>query len=266
MSSKKENRARKIIRNLRPIDDALFAVLAEDKAVIQEMLRVFLSDDKLVVTEVIPQRSIANLLGRAIRLDALCRLGDGRRCNVEIQRADNDDHLRRVRYNASGITWSATNKGTKFSDVPDVCVIYISEFDFLGGGCTIYHVDNVIRETGQTVDNGLEMIFINANIADGSKIADLMRCFLQSNVSNPEFPALSKKMDEIKNTEKGVNEMSSVIERYYQEDLQKEKTKIEMDTIARLVEKGLLSIEQGAQELGISKEKMQAILSAQKNG
>ena len=209
-----------IIRRLRPIDDALFEVLAEDIEVIQEMLRVILSDNKLIVDRVIPQRTVANLLGRAVRLDAWCHLGDGRECNVEVQRADNDDHLRRVRYNSSGITWTETNKGTDFKDIPDLCVIYISEFDFLGGGHTTYHIDKVVRETGMRVSDGLEEIFVNTNIDDGSAVADLMRCFLQSNVSNPKFPALSRKMNGIKNTKEGMHSMSAVIDKYYGEEIQ----------------------------------------------
>ena len=210
-----------IVRRLRPIDDALFAVLAEDTEVIQEILRVILSDPGLVVDRVVPQRAVSNLLGRSVRLDAWCHLGDGRECNVEVQRADHDDHLRRVRYNSSGITWTQAGKGTDFKDIPNVCVIYISEFDFLGGGRTIYHVAKVVRETGDCVDDGLEEIFVNTSIDDGSVVADLMRCFLQSDVSNPKFPALSRKMNGIKNTTEGVDAMSSVVEKYFGNDLHK---------------------------------------------
>lgn len=209
-----------VVRKLRPIDDALFEVLAEDIEVIQEMLRVILSDKGLIVDRVTPQRSVPNLLGRAVRLDAWCHLGDGRECNVEVQRADNDDHLRRVRYNSSGITWTETEKGTDFKNIPDLCVIYISEFDFLGGGHTIYHIDKVVRETGLCISDGLEEIFVNTNIDDGSAIADLMRCFLQSDVSNPQFPALSRKMNGIKNTREGVLGMCAVLDKYYKEEVQ----------------------------------------------
>ena len=68
------------------------------------MLRTILEEDELVVQDVITQNSEKNLYGRSVRLDALCTLGNGEKCNIEIQRSDNDDHLRRVRYNASSIT------------------------------------------------------------------------------------------------------------------------------------------------------------------
>jgi len=39
----------KRVRQLRPIDDAMFKKLAESKAVCQEILRVILNDKKLIV-------------------------------------------------------------------------------------------------------------------------------------------------------------------------------------------------------------------------
>ena len=84
------------------------------------MLRTILEEDELVVQDVITQNSEKNLYGRSVRLDALCTLGNGEKCNIEIQRSDNDDHLRRVRYNASSITLrdfvnTEINDGTKTS-------------------------------------------------------------------------------------------------------------------------------------------------------
>ncbi|MCR4745829.1 MAG: hypothetical protein K5894_11475, partial [Lachnospiraceae bacterium] len=60
-----------------------------------------------------------------------CILGNGVLVNIEVQRADNDDHLRRVRFNASSITVKDSNTGEKFENVKDVYVVYISENDFL---------------------------------------------------------------------------------------------------------------------------------------
>lgn len=92
-----------VVKKLRPIDDACFEVIADDIAFCQEMLRIILSDGKLIVKDVVVQKSIKNIYGRSVRLDALCTLGNGKKCNIEVQRVDNDDHLRRVRFNAASI-------------------------------------------------------------------------------------------------------------------------------------------------------------------
>lgn len=145
-----------------------FEVLA-NKPVCQEMLRTILEDEELIVQDVITQNSEKNLYGRSVRLDALCTLGNGEKCNIEIQRSDNDDHLRRVRYNASSITLRNSQIGTKFDKIPEVYVVFISEFDVFKMGKTVYHVDNVIRETKKIVQDGLHRIFVNTEIDDGTK-------------------------------------------------------------------------------------------------
>lgn len=62
----------------------------------------------------------------------------------------------RVRYNGAILTTNLTDPGEKFKDVPDVCVVFISRFDIFKGNLPLYHVDRVIRETGQRADNGFE--------------------------------------------------------------------------------------------------------------
>ena len=105
----------KRVRLLRPIDDVMFKKLAESREVCQEILRVILDDKKLIVEEVISEDSIANIFGRAVRLDALCILGNGTMCNIEIQKENVNDDVRRVRYNASSIVSRFSEKGLIFS-------------------------------------------------------------------------------------------------------------------------------------------------------
>lgn len=228
-----EKRVEKV-RDFRPIDDAFFEVLAQNKEVCQEMLRVFLEDAELIVNSVITQSSKKNLYGRSVRLDALCTLGSGIKCNIEVQRADNDNHLKRVRFNASTITVRESEPGEKFDDVIELYVVYISEFDFLKGGKTIYHVDKVLRETGTVIDDGLHEIFINTVIDDGTDIADLMSCFMKKEVKNPKFPALTAEMTRLKETEGGVQAVCDVMKKY--EDIAVRNERIEM--VKKMIEKG----------------------------
>ena len=121
------------VKNFRPIDDVFFEVLASNKAVCQEMLRTILEDKELIVEDVIVQSSERNIYGRSVRLDALCTLGTGKKVNIEVQRSDNDNHFKRVRFNESVITAKESNTGDEFEDIIDLYVVYISEFDFIKG-------------------------------------------------------------------------------------------------------------------------------------
>ena len=48
-------------------------------------------------------------------------------------------------------------------------------------------IDSVIRETGETIDDGLHRIIVNASVNDGTKSARLMAHFRESDFSDDEF-------------------------------------------------------------------------------
>ena len=202
------------VKNFRPIDDTFFEVLADDIGVCQEMLRIILEDEKLIVKDVIVQSSERNLYGRSVRLDALCILGNGKKCNVEVQRSNKDHHLKRVRFNASVITVRDSQTDDKFEETIDLIVVYISEFDIFKRGRVIYHVDSVIRETQEKVDDGLERVFVNTAVKDGTTISEYMDCFLQKEIDNAKFPKLTNRVHYLKHEEGGVNAMCEVMEQY----------------------------------------------------
>ena len=132
-----------------------------------------------------------------------------------------------------------------FADVVELYVVYISEFDLFGRGKTIYHMDKTLRETGELVEDGLHEIFVNAAINDGSDIAELMTCFMQSEVNNPKFPELTKEMFRLKHTEGGLRAMSAVSEMLREEGrlegLEKGRLEGRVEALINLVMEGLLS-------------------------
>lgn len=71
-----------------------------------------------------------------------------------MQRSDNDNHLKRARFNASSITVKDSKPGDTFEDIIELYIVYISEFDFFKGNKTIYHVESVLKET----EGGLQAV------------------------------------------------------------------------------------------------------------
>ena len=226
------------IKEFRLIDDIFFEVFASDIPACQEILRVILEDAELIVNDVVVQSSERNLYGRSVRLDALCTLGNGSLCNIEIQRADNDNHLKRARFNAANITVKESETGTNFEKIKDVYIIYISEKDFFKGGFTTYHIDKVIRENGITVDDGLHEIFVNASVNDGSNIAELMQCFTQKNLNNPKFRAVTRRFKELKETEGGLTTKCKLMDDIEYEEKQKEKEKVRIELLTNMINNG----------------------------
>ena len=131
-----------------------------------------------------------------------------------MQRSNNDNHLKRVRYNAASIAVVDSKRGDKFRELEDLYVVYISEFDVFHSGYTKYHVDSVVRETGRKVKGGLERIFVNTEIKDGTELSELMTCFLEKEVDNPNFPEFSKRMKFLKHEKGGLDAVCDVMERY----------------------------------------------------
>lgn len=131
----------KTVEELNIIDDTFFHKMVEDIGFCEEMLSTVLQQ-KIIVESVIPQNSIKNLQGRSVILDAYCVLENGRKCNVEVQKENDDDHIRRVRYNAACLTANITSPGTHFKEVPDVIMIFVSKFDIFKAGKPIFKEQN----------------------------------------------------------------------------------------------------------------------------
>ncbi|MBP5587873.1 MAG: PD-(D/E)XK nuclease family transposase [Treponema sp.] len=219
------------VRNLRLIDDAFFQLAASRKAVCQEILRTLLDDDELVVVEVTVQTEMVSL-ERKVRLDALCIMSNKELCNIEMQKGNQNDDIRRVRFHASTITSNKTPKGTEFKDVPNVKVVYISEYDALKNNQTITHVCRCqkVGDKYIPIDDGEDIIFANASVDDFTKKSKLLKRFLErDSFRDPDFPELSDVMRYYKETEEGVSVMSSASEEFMEMGARRERINTERE-------------------------------------
>ena len=238
----------KYAKLLNPIDDLMFCKMAEHKEFCEEILRVILEDDKLTVLEAIPQWQGKNLSGRSVVLDAKCVTGDGRQINIEVQKADDDNHLKRARYNASILTTNIAKTGKRFEFIPDVCIVFISKFDIFDSGLPLYHIDKVVRETGQVIEDGLTEIFVNTVNYDGSKPARLMKLFTDNDAySNDEFPITSELKSRLKSSEGGSKTMNEILEKLISDEKRESEKRGREEGIMLGKEEGMmLGKEEGA--------------------
>lgn len=205
------------IDRLRPIDDTFMQKLGEDREFCQEMLRIIMDKPTLEVISNTTQKSIHNIDTRSVTIDIKCIDETCTVYSVEVQKANDDDHQKRVRYNGACVDIQSLEKGKKFRELPDVCMIFISETDFLSRGKVIYHVDRTIRETGEMILNGYSEIYVNAEIDDGSDLAEYMKILKSETVcNNSKFPRICDLTGYYKNG-KGRLEMCNVVEEYAKE-------------------------------------------------
>ena len=235
------------------------------------------------VLRVIPQSTIANLQGRSVRLDVLadvvrveaelmedCPIGEkGAKVNIEVQKDNNDDHQRRVRYNASVITANETPTGAKFRNVPDVVAIFISKFDVFKEGEMLYQIDRKIRKSGTEVFNGFTEIYVNAAVKDRSTeglsaIADLMEIFVEEDrYDYDKFPKTSKRKDQFKNTEEGVKSMSRDLEAWADNRAREREVAGAIETYREFGTSDDDIINRIMDRFNVTKEYVQALLSPQ---
>ena len=141
-----------------------------------------------------------------------------------------------MRYNTSCITANITNPGTKFELVPNVIRIFISKSDMFKSGKTVYHIDRTVRETGTVTDNGLQEIYVNTKIDDGSDIAELMRIYKEQSVFDfKKFPKTSNRKGQFIRHEGGKRKMCELVENYAREVAEEEAKAM----AKRLLERGV---------------------------
>ena len=207
-----------LVQSLNVIDDIFFHKIAEDREVCEEILQIILEKPKLKVIQSQVQRFLRNNGAHSVILDALCELGDGSVANIEVQKADDDNHQKRVRFNQSNIDTLFTEKGIKYEDLPDIYMVFISKFDIFAKGRTIYHIERVIHETGDIVENGVHEVYVNVAVNDGSEISELMQYFKESTGTNNKFAKLCGRVNYFKHEKEGVKVMATLFDNYVAEE------------------------------------------------
>lgn len=229
---------RDIIDGLSPMDDTFMQKLAEHIGFCEELLQTILEMPGLHVIKVTPQCSLHNIDSRSVTVDILCEDSEGKQFSIEVQKSDNDNHQKRVRYNGACIQTIKFQKNTAFEQLFDLYMVYISAFDMFGKGKTIYHINRVIEETGDIVDNGYHEVYVNTQIDDGSDIAELMGILKSTEVPvNPKFPKTCEVISYYKKG-KGQFDMSTLVEDYakdYAEEVSFEKMK---NSAVRMIKRG----------------------------
>ena len=127
----REERIREI-QSFNLLSDVFMSVALKDVPACQHILRILTGINDLKVKEVRTQYTISRIKTHSVRLDVLAEAKEGKLYHIEIQRKDEIDPPKRIRYNGSLIDAEFLAKGVKYEALPDRIHFYISEKD-------IYH-------------------------------------------------------------------------------------------------------------------------------
>lgn len=76
----------------------------------------------------------------------------------------------------------------------------------------IYHVDRIIRETGEDFGDEAHIIYVNSQIKDDTKLGRLMQDFTCTNPDDMNYPVLAQRVRYFKEDTKGVATMCRAFE------------------------------------------------------
>ena len=101
-----------------------------DKKATEYVLRILTGKPDLTVQENLTEYRISKLDTRDAVLDVIAVDQAGVFYHIEIQLASSDDHILRVRFYSAMVDSELLEKGTKYSELPNTYIFYISLNDF----------------------------------------------------------------------------------------------------------------------------------------
>ncbi len=254
---KKEDLER--LRKFRLIDDDFMSKCFEDNIECTELVvRIVLNRDDLKIQQVHAQHQIKNLQGRSIILDIYAIDEQGKLYNIEIQRADKGADPKRARYHSSVMDSNILNIKQTYNELPETYVIFITENDVLKKNLPIYHIDRVIRETGEYFEDEAHIIYVNGAYQDETPLGILMKDFFCTNPEDMHYEALYERTRHFKETKEGVSTMCKMMEdmrneaaeeatRKANEEAERKAAKERIELAKNLIESHKLSMEEIAQ-------------------
>ena len=201
--------------------DLLSSVTFEDLLAAQDVLRIMTGMDELIVLRVEPQRSFRNMYGHSSISDVWAEDAAYNQYNLEIQIAENEDHLRRSRFIQSRIDSRCLSTGMEYGELPELYLIFITEKDFLGTNEGSFEIVHRIEGLGCQVDDGVHEMYANLEkpVDDDTK-QRLLKYIKDTNnleISTEGFENLAKRVNDLKSEEGGLRYMCSVMEREWAE-------------------------------------------------
>ena len=214
-------RRRRDIVEMNLTSDLLSSVTFEDLLAAQDVLRIMTGMDELIVLRVEPQRSFRNMYGHSSISDVWAEDAAYNQYNLEIQIAENEDHLRRSRFIQSRIDSRCLSTGMEYGELPELYLIFITEKDFLGTNEGSFEIVHRIEGLGCQVDDGGHEIYANLEkpVDDDTK-QRLLKYIKDTNnleISTEGFENLAKRVNDLKSEEGGLRYMCSVMEREWAE-------------------------------------------------
>lgn len=240
------------LRGMRPIDDTLMRRMFKNNVPLAEMvLRIILEKPDLQVTSIETQSDMKRVTGaRSICLDAEATDSDGKKYDIEVQKASAGARPKRARYHSSVMDIENLDASQSFEELPETYVIFITENDVYKKGEPFYRIERMNLTTNQPFEDEAHIVFVNGAYEGEGDFGNLMHDFRCAEPEDMLIDLMREQAFYYKKTVEGVNEMCQAME-----DLRVESTqRAVLKNILALMETTKWTFEQALANLKIPSE------------
>ena len=187
-----------------------------------------------------------------------------------MQTTDMHNLPKRSRYYQGMIDLNLIERGAEYNDLQISYIIFICTFDVFGLGYHKYSFENRCIEIPDLVlGDGTKKIFLCAR-GDKNDVSKEMQEFLDwlatgTQKTNAFIGKLKQAVEEIRKSEKWRLQYMTLemkLKEQYKEGQEAGVEEGKLIAIAGLIKDGIISIKQGASQLGVSEKEMTSILAA----
>ncbi|MFI3212449.1 MAG: hypothetical protein R3Y24_03825 [Eubacteriales bacterium] len=220
---------RKTILLFQLTSDIFFSKVLEDIEACEEVTNI-ITEKEFKIKEVKSQYSIRQLASHSVVLDILAIEEMATRIHLEMHPQNNEDHMKRIRYNSACVDVEILEKSKEYKGLSDVHGIYISKKRFGGTKKGISKIKRVFENTnselkdlkGQVLlneveaPNGTYEYYVNLNgKCDTWEQTELLKYMINSDgvLEHKAFPNLVKRVRFLKEEQGGIEIMCEILER-----------------------------------------------------
>ena len=264
---------RELVQEFNLTSDLFASKVFEDVDACQELCRILMQDQSVILQNVRTQYVIRNLETHSMELDILAERNNGDIIGVEIQMYEETAPFKRTRYYLSGIDMSILEKGKDYDELPAVTMVYLTKEDLIGDGDGYYLIERKVckrkdptgigsgQEDTVNISNGVKERYYNLECPTGDdKVDELLAYFKNSdpNYKTETFPRIVERVRHFKIHKRGVNIMCEIADRIREEGREEGKS-------AGRLESRIEDILELLEELGQVPQRVVELVRAEEN-
>lgn len=218
-----------LLKNFTIMNDVFMRNVFKDQDCTEYVLQVIMEKRDLKIQEQVIQKDYKNLQGRSAILDCVALDANEKQYNVEIQQDNEGASPKRARYHSGLMDMNTLRAGQDFEELPESYVIFITRDDTLGYGLPICHIDRIIKEVKEDFKDESHIIYVNSRVQDNTELGHLMHDLHCKNADEMHSDILAKRVRELKETQKGVEDMCREMDQIYKEGIEEGREEGKME-------------------------------------